>query len=92
MAKREQGHRHRMELLENLYPYCGLCAGVLALLACVAGSIYLGMHDKTSIAVALLGAPLLAAVGWFVNSRLKRAEVARVVAASSKPQQRPRRR
>ena len=69
MAKAEQKHRHDMERLESRYPYFGLSTGAAALLACVTGSVYLGWHGERVVAIALVGAPVLAAIGWLVNGR-----------------------
>ena len=89
MAKLEQKHRHKMESLESRYPYCGLIAGALTLLACVGGAIYLGLHDKPGIALALLSAPLITAVGWFVNSRLKQSAIQKTAAIPPTPAVKP---
>ena len=70
MARREQSHRLRMQTLEMLYPYLGLLAGSLGFLACVAGAVYLSVHDRERVALALLGLPVLGVIGWFVRSRV----------------------
>lgn len=72
MAKKEQGHRHRMELMESAYPYIALLSGSLALFGCLAGAVYLAATSaSTQVPLALLGAPLIGAIGWLVRSRLK---------------------
>jgi len=70
MATREQGHRHKLQFLEMVYPYLGWFAGFVCFLVCIAGSVYLAMHDKPAIAAALLGVPCLGVIGWFINSRV----------------------
>ncbi len=73
MTKTEQRHRHAMERLTVLYPYLGLAAGFVALLLCVGGAVFLALEGEARIAALLLGAPLIVAIGWFVNGRLQAA-------------------
>jgi uncharacterized membrane protein len=70
MAKGEQLHRHKMQYLEMIYPYLGWFAGFVCFLTCIAGSVYLAMNDRETIAGLLLGVPCLGVIGWFLNSRV----------------------
>lgn len=70
MAETEQRHRHRLESLEHLYPFIGMGLGFVALLMCIAGGIHLATLGNTTIALALLAAPLIGSIGWFVKGRL----------------------
>jgi hypothetical protein len=74
MAISEQKHRHRVQMLEIAYPYLGWLAGFVGFLACVAGAIYLGLHQNTPVALALVGVPSVGAIGWFVRARIERTE------------------
>ena len=71
MALREQQHRHSMENSQRVYPFLGLGSGLIAFLSCVAGAIYLALSGQPVVAGLLVGAPLIGAIGWFVNSRLQ---------------------
>jgi uncharacterized membrane protein len=55
MATREQGHRHKLQFLEMIYPYLGWLAGFVCFIASIAGAIYLAMHDRETVASLLLG-------------------------------------
>jgi len=71
MAKAEQRHRHTMENRETAYPYFGMALGGTCLLSCIAGAVFLATHAYSEkVALALIGAPVLAGIGWFINSRL----------------------
>jgi uncharacterized membrane protein len=70
MATREQAHRHRMQTAEIIYPYCGMIAGFVGLFGCIAASAYLGLRRDTTVALALLGVPVLGVLGYFINGRL----------------------
>jgi uncharacterized membrane protein len=70
MAMREQAHRHRMQIAEIIYPYCGMIAGFVGLFGCIAASAYLGLQHDTTVALALLGVPVLGVLGYFINGRL----------------------
>jgi len=70
MATREQAHRHKMQIAEIIYPYCGMIAGFVGLFGCVAASAYLGLQHDTTVALALLGVPVLGVLGYFINGRL----------------------
>lgn len=70
MAKREQRHRHRMQILEIIYPYLGWLAGFVCFLSCLAGAVYLAMNDRPAVAGILLGVPCLGVISWFIRSRL----------------------
>jgi uncharacterized membrane protein len=70
MARAEQKHRHSINIYEALYPFVGSVLGFLALCLCFGSALYLGLLGHTDIAVAFLGVPVLAAVGWLVNARL----------------------
>ena len=70
MAETEQRHRHRLESMEHLYPFIGMGLGFIALLMCIAGGIHLATLGNTTIALALLAAPLIGSIGWFVKGRL----------------------
>jgi len=71
MAKREQRHRHRMENRETAYPYIGMGLGGVCLLACISGAVFLAENSYSEkIGLALIGAPVLTGIGWFINSRL----------------------
>jgi uncharacterized membrane protein len=70
MAIIEQTHRHKMQTLEMLYPYLGLIGGLMALLAMIAGTVYLGATGGSEkIAIALIGANAVGAIGWFIKAR-----------------------
>ena len=70
LAIAEQKHRHRTELLEIAYPYLGLFLGATTLAGCVAGAVFLGMTGHDTLGLALLGIPVLGAVGWLINTRI----------------------
>jgi len=71
MAKAEQRHRHRMENRETAYPYLGMGLGGVCLLSCIAGAVFLAWHhDSESVALALIGAPIVTGIGWFINARV----------------------
>ncbi len=71
MAKAEQAHRHRMDNRETAYPYFGMAGGLLCLLSCIGGSIFIAAQAlDASIALTLIGAPVLTGIGWLINSRL----------------------
>ena len=70
MAGREQSHRHRMQLLEMVYPYLGWFSGTVGFLSCIAGAIYLGTVGHEPLAGGLLGVPALGVIGWFIHSRI----------------------
>jgi len=72
MAESEQRHRHRLESLEHLYPFLGMGLGFIALLLCIGGGIHLATIGNTTIALALLAAPLIGSIGWFVKGRLSK--------------------
>jgi hypothetical protein len=76
MAVSEQGHRHKMQNLEMLYPYLGWAAGFVGFLACVGGAIYLAMNNEEHVALALLGVPVLGVIGWFIKARVGAAQPA----------------
>ena len=66
MATREQGHRHRLQLLEMIYPYLGQCAGFVGFLSSVGGAVYLAMNDRPAVAGLILGVPCLGVIGWLL--------------------------
>src|SRR3954453_14890360 len=70
MAKSEQTHRHRMQSLEMLYPYVGMISGVICFGACIAGSVWLAIEGRETVAGLLLGVPCLGLISWFIRSRL----------------------
>jgi uncharacterized membrane protein len=70
MARKEQSHHHLMENLEMLFPYFGLGAGFVGLLSMTAGAVYLGaVGGSETVALALIGANALGAIGWFIKAR-----------------------
>ncbi len=75
MAVREQGHRHRMDALEMVYPYLGLVIGSLLAAFCFGAGFYLMLHDKTEGGIAFLSVTALGVISWFVNARINRPEV-----------------
>jgi hypothetical protein len=92
MATREQSHRHKLQFLEMIYPYLGWFAGFVCFLVCIAGSVYLAMHDKPVIAAALLGVPCLGVIGWFINSRVSLGTTQPAVAKAAPAKRPPRKR
>lgn len=71
MADSEQKHRHRMQMLEILYPYAGIASGLISLLAMIAGAVYLGVNNgPEKLEIALVGLPALGVVGWFIKARI----------------------
>lgn len=70
MAMGEQKHRHRLQLMETIYPYLGWFAGFVGFLACIGGAVYLGLRGQTTVALALVGVPSVGAVGWFIRARI----------------------
>lgn len=71
MAREEQRHRHNMENRATAYPYFGMGLGALCLLSCIAGAVFLAVRAHGEpVGIALIGAPVLTGVGWFLNARL----------------------
>lgn len=80
MSEREQAHRHAMEARALDVERDALksaqkidagsrAGGLLALLACIGGAIYLAEQGKEWVAVALVGVPVMAAIGWLLRTR-----------------------
>jgi uncharacterized membrane protein len=85
MAREEQRHRHRMENRETAYPYVGMGLGGLCLLSCIVGAVFVAVHAYSEkIGLALIGAPVLTGVGWFINARS--ASMSRPLATNGTPQ------
>ncbi|MGI4792890.1 MAG: DUF2335 domain-containing protein [Janthinobacterium lividum] len=84
MALREQAHRHTMEKSANIYPFIGLVFGLIAFLCCIAGAVFLALNNQVIVAGLLVGAPLIGAVGWFVNSRLQIRQTAALAIQSTR--------
>jgi Predicted membrane protein (DUF2335) len=74
MARGEQAHRHRMQILEMFYPYLGWFAGFVGFLACIGGAAYLATNGHDAVAGGMLGVPCLGVIGWFIRSRLSPGE------------------
>lgn len=69
-ARLEQQHRHRMQTLEMLYPYAGLFLGAFLMLLCIAAAVFLAVRNDTTVALALIGVPVLTAIGWMIKARV----------------------
>lgn len=70
MAISEQNHRHKMQNLEMFFPYLGLITGFIGLLAMITGTVYIAVQGGSEkIALALIGANALGAIGLFIKAR-----------------------
>ena len=70
MAETDQAHSQRMDVWRATYAFAGLACGLASMIACVAGAVFLALHDKEVVAVGLLGLPVIGAIGWFIRARL----------------------
>lgn len=70
MTKGEQRHRHRMQLLEMIYPYLGWFSGTIGLFLCLGLATYLTLHEHERVAYAMLGVTVLGVIGWFIQARI----------------------
>ena len=71
MARDEQRHRHKMQNRETAYPYFGMLGGILCLLLCLGGAIFIAyLKLDYRLGVALIGAPVITAVALLIKSRI----------------------
>lgn len=69
MGEREQRHRHRLDMLEAVYGFTGMLAGLVIGLTGIAGAVYLGINGQGLWGTLLGGGTLGSLVGAFIYGR-----------------------
>lgn len=69
MGEREQRHRHRIAVAEQVNSLLGVVSAFLIAMAFLAGSVYLGIHGQPELGGVLGGGTLVSIVTVFLKAR-----------------------